>query len=192
MSQAKKITALDLTIPVPEQLSEPIQQYFDKCQTKLGMIPNVLTAYSHNNDQLEAFLALYDQLMLGDSDITALEKEMIAVVVSATNHCYYCLVAHGQAVRALSNDPVLGEQLVMNYRTADLSSRHRAMLDFSVKLTELVTSIGESDRQQLRDVGLSDQAIWDIANICGFYNMTNRVASAVEMQPNPEYHHQNR
>ena len=192
MATNDRVTALNISVPQHHELDQSTQQYFDKCQEKLGMVPNVLKAYSHNSDQLKAFSTIYNQLMFGDSDITPLEKEMIAVVVSSTNRCYYCLVAHGQAVRALSNDPVLGEVLVMNYRAADLSVRHRAMLDFCVKLTEHVNTITEGDRQALRDAGFGEQAIWDIANIWGFYNMTNRVASAVEMQPNDQYHQQNR
>lgn len=113
---------------------------------------------------------------------------MIAVVVSCHNHCYYCLVAHGAAVREYSGDPVLGELMVMNYRVAELSERHVAMLDFAVKMTQESYKILESDRQMLRDVGFSEDEIWDIANVAAFFNMTNRVASAVDMQPNRDYH----
>lgn len=192
MSQPKHITALDLPIPALDDLPEFVQNYFEKCQEKLGMIPNVLSAYSHNTKQLEAFSTIYNELMFGASDITPLEKEMIAVVVSAHNSCYYCLVAHGAAVREMSGDPILGELMVMNYRAAQLPIRQRVMLDFAAKLTEQPNKITESERQKLRDVGFAEQAIWDIVNLIGFYNMTNRVASAVDMQPNTEYHGQNR
>ena len=117
---------------------------------------------------------------------------MIAVVVSSINHCFYCLSAHGAAVRQYSEDPILGEQLVMNYRAADLSQRQRAMLDFADKLTREPDRVVETDRQQLREAGFSDPEIWDIANLTGFYNMTNRVASATEMVPNRDYHGQYR
>jgi uncharacterized peroxidase-related enzyme len=113
---------------------------------------------------------------------------MIAVVVSSANHCFYCLTAHGCNVREYAQNPVLGELMVMNYRAAELSDRHRAMLDFADKLTRTPDEIDEADRQRLRDAGFSEKDIWDIANIAGFYNMTNRVASAVDMQPNKEYH----
>lgn len=113
---------------------------------------------------------------------------MIAVVVSSNNNCYYCLTAHGAAVREYSGDPALGELMVMNYRVAELEPRQRAMLDFAHKLTVSPAEISEDDRQVLRDAGFSERGIWDIANVAGFYNMTNRVASAVDMQPNPEYH----
>lgn len=192
MTQPDYITALSLTEPEYHQLPEEIQKYFAICKESLGLIPNVLRAYSHNSKQLEVFSRMYNELMLGESGLDALEKEMISVVVSSQNRCWYCQVAHGAAVRQYSNDPVLGELLVMNYQVAELSSRQRAMLDFAVKLTEKPEKITEVDRQQLREEGFSDSDIWDIANITGFYNMTNRVASAVDMQPNPEYHGQYR
>jgi uncharacterized peroxidase-related enzyme len=191
-SQPDHITALDLPIPERDQLPESFQKYFAVCDEKLGMVPNVLKAYSQNDKQLDAFSRIYNELMFGESGLSVLEKEMIAVAVSSSNACYYCQVAHGAAVREYSGEPKLGELMVMNYRVAELSERHRAMLDFAVKLTETPHSILEADRQLLRDAGFSDSDIWDIANITGFYNMTNRVASAVDMQPNPEYHQQSR
>ncbi len=192
MSQPDHITALDLDIPERDELPEETGKYFSVCEEKLGMVPNVLAAYSHRPEQLNVFSRFYNELMFGDSDLSPLEREMIAVVVSSINHCFYCLVAHGAAVRQYSEDPALGELLVMNYRAADLSSRHRAMLDFAAKLTETPDRIEEQDREVLRSVGFSDRDIWDIASITGFYNMTNRVASASDMQPNPEYHGQYR
>lgn len=192
MSQHKYVTALNIPVPARGELPEDIQKYFAKCDQKLGMLPNVLAAYAHNVDQLRAFSQFYNTLMFGESGLSKLEREMIAVAVSSTNHCYYCQVAHGASVREYSGDPKLGELLVMNYRAADLSPRQRAMLDFAVKLTATSYTIGEADRQALRDTGFSERDIWDIANVAAFYNMTNRVASAVNMQPNEEYHHLHR
>ncbi|GGO81303.1 alkyl hydroperoxide reductase AhpD [Marinobacterium nitratireducens] len=186
------LTALDLVVPPRQTLPEHLQRYFDKCEEKLGLVPNVLTAYSHNPGQLEAFSRFYNELMLGDGGLSPLEREMIAVAVSAVNRCYYCLTAHGAAVREYSGNPELGEQLMMNYRVADLGPRQRAMLDFAVHLTEHPDRVGEAERQQLRDAGFSDAEIWDIASLTGFYNMTNRLAGAVEMQPNSEYHARHR
>jgi uncharacterized peroxidase-related enzyme len=179
-------TALDL--PMVDPLPEATQKYFDICRDKLGLVPNVLQAYAFDIDKLNAFTTLYNDLMLADSGLSKLEREMIAVVVSSLNRCFYCLTAHGQAVRELSGDPMLGEMLVMNYRVADLSDRHRAMLDFAVKVTEASHKIEEQDRAALRDAGFSDRDIWDIANVAGFFNMTNRVASATDMRPNDDYH----
>jgi len=183
-------TALDL--PMVDPLPDATQKYFDVCQDKLGMIPNVLQAYAFDIDKLNAFTALYNDLMLAGSGLTKLEREMIAVAVSSINKCFYCLTAHGQAVRALSGDPILGEQMVMNWRVADLDARQTAMLTFAEKITKASHEIVEADRQTLRDAGFSDRDIWDIANVAGFFNMTNRVASATDMRPNDEYHGQNR
>ena len=192
MAQHRYIMALDIPLPAREDLPDDIQQYFAQCDTELGMLPNVFAAFTHNVDQLRALMATYHALMFGESGLSELEREMIAVAVSAANQCYYCQVSHGHSVRVLSGDPVLGELLVMNYRAADLSPRQRAMLDFAVKLTKESHTISDADRQALRDAGFSDRDIWDIANVAGFYNMTNRVASATNMQPNLEYHFRNR
>ncbi|MDG1801823.1 MAG: peroxidase-related enzyme [Paracoccaceae bacterium] len=183
-------TALDL--PMVDPLPEATQKYFDVCQDKLEMVPNVLKSYAFDIDKLNAFTGMYNDLMLADSGITKLEREMIAVVVSSINKCFYCLTAHGAAVRAMSGDPILGEQLVMNYRVADLDARQRAMLDFAAKMTTSSAEIDEADRAALRQVGFSDRDIFDIAGVAGFFNMTNRVASAIDMRPNDEYHAQAR
>ncbi|MBV9971091.1 MAG: peroxidase-related enzyme, partial [Xanthobacteraceae bacterium] len=155
-------------------------------------VPNVLTAYAFDMAKLEAFVAMYNDLMLGASGLSKLEREMIAVAVSANNQCYYCLTAHGAAVRTLSGDPVLGELMVMNYRAARLDPRQRAMLDFAVKLTAEPHAIEEADRESLRRCGFSDRDIWDIAAVAGFFNMSNRVAAATDMRPNSVYHGQTR
>ncbi|WP_449257292.1 peroxidase-related enzyme [Bosea sp. (in: a-proteobacteria)] len=176
----------------PGVLSPENQAYFAKCDEKLGFVPNVLAAYAHDDAKLTAFAAFYNDLMLAPSGLSKLEREMIAVAVSSVNRCYYCLAAHGAAVRQLSGDPVLGELLVMNYRAAELSKRHRAMLDFSVKLTEAPHLIGEEDRAALREAGFGERDIWDIGAVAAFYNMSNRMASAVDMRPNAEYHRQAR
>jgi uncharacterized peroxidase-related enzyme len=167
-----------------DPLPEKTQKYFDICAEKLGLVPNVLKAYAFDIAKLDAFAGMYNDLMLGASGLSKLEREMIAVAVSSVNRCFYCLVAHGAAVRELSGDPVLGERLVMNYRTADLSDRQRAMLDFAVKMTEASYRIEEPDRAALREVGFTDRDIFDIAAVAGFFNMTNRMASATAMRPN--------
>lgn len=190
MSSAQKITALDL--PVVDPLPESTRKYFDICQEKLGMIPNVLKAYAFDISKLDAFTGFYNELMLADSGLTKLEREMIAVTVSSINKCFYCLVAHGAAIRQLSDDPILGEMIAMNYMAAPLDKRQRAMLEFTEKITRNSANIEESDREALRQVGFNDRDIWDIANVAGFFNMTNRVASAVDMRPNDDYHSQNR
>jgi len=186
----KTPTALDL--PMMDPLPEATQKYFDICNDKLGMAPNVLQAYAFDIDKLNAFTTFYNDLMLANSGLTKLEREMIAVVVSSINRCFYCLTAHGAAVRELSGNPILGEQLVMNYKTADVAPRQRAMLDFAALLTTASATVEEADRQTLRDHGFSDRDIWDITSVAAFFNMTNRVASGTAMVPNEEYHGQAR
>jgi uncharacterized peroxidase-related enzyme len=185
-AKPERITALDLK-PSGE-LSDATKAYFAKCEEKLGLIPNVLLSYAFDEKKLRAFTDMYNDLMLGESGLSKLEREMIAVAVSSVNHCYYCLTAHGAAVRQLSGDPALGEMMAMNYRAADLSPRQKAMLDFAVKLTEKPDRIEEADRVALRDAGFSDHDIWDIAAVAAFFNMSNRVAAAVDMRPNDQYH----
>ena len=183
------ITALDLP---PAELTPAMRAYLDKCMEKLGFIPNVLRAYAFDMPKLEAFVAMYNDLMLAPSGLSKLEREMIAVAVSSENRCYYCLTAHGAAVRGLSDDPVLGELMVMNYRAARLDRRQRAMLDFAVKLTAQPFAIEEADREAVRAAGFSDRDIWDIAAVAGFFNMSNRIATATDMRPNSIYHGQER
>jgi uncharacterized peroxidase-related enzyme len=176
-----------LVLP-PADLSPEMKALFEKCVEKIGFVPNVLAAYAHDDAKLRAFVALYDDLMLAASGLSKLEREMIAVVVSSENRCFYCLAAHGAAVRRLSGDPVLGEILVMNWRAADLSERHRAMLSFASRMTRESWAVGEEDREALRRAGLSDRDVWDVAAVAAFFNMSNRMASAVDMRPNVEYH----
>jgi len=183
-------TALDLALPDP--LPEDIAELFARCQEKLGLVPNVLVAYAHRPEKLRAFSGMYNDLMLGPSGLSKLEREMIAVAVSAQNRCWYCLVAHGAAVRVLSGDPALGEALVMNHRYAGLDSRQRAIIDFAVRMTTESAAIEAADRDALRAHGLSEEDIWDVAAVAAFFNMSNRMASAVGMAPNPAYHAEGR
>jgi uncharacterized peroxidase-related enzyme len=175
-----------------EKLTPEMAAYFAKCAEKLGFVPNVLKAYAFDMAKLSAFVAVYNDLMLAPSGLSKLEREMIAVAVSAHNRCYYCLVAHGAAVRALAGDPALGELMVMNYRAARLSPRERAMLDFAVKLSAEPWCVEDEDRAALRHAGFTDRDIWDIAAVAGFFNMSNRIASATDMRPNSVYHGQAR
>jgi uncharacterized peroxidase-related enzyme len=186
MPATEQTMALDLG-PAAE-LEPELAAYFEKCREKLGFVPNVLQAYAFDNAKLKAFVLMADDLMLGDSGLSKLEREMIAVAVSAANHCHYCLTAHGAAVRQRANDPVVGELIAQNYRAAELPARQKAMLDFAVRLTEAPDKIEAQDRQRLREAGFSDREIWDIAAVAAFYNMSNRLAAAVDLRPNADYH----
>ena len=179
---------MDLEEPDESSLPEDLQPYFQKCRDKLGFVPNVLRAWLIRPEKLRNFIKLYDELMLAPSGLTKLEREMIAVTVSAVNRCYYCLVAHGAAVRKISGDPQLGEMLAFNYRVAELDERQRMMLDFAVLLTEAPHEVTADDREGLREMGFTDEDIFDIAETAAFFNYTNRVAHAIDMMPNSEYH----
>jgi len=187
MTVKNKPMALDAGPPA--KLDADNQAYFAKCREKLGFVPNVLAAYAFDNAKLRAFILMADDLMLGDSGLSKLEREMIAVAVSSVNHCHYCLTSHGAAVRQRAGDPEHGELMVHNYRAANLPPRQKAMLDFAVQLTEHPDKIEEADRQALRKAGFTDRDIWDIAAVAAFYNMTNRMAAAADMRPNREYHY---
>ena len=186
MPQPTHVTALadadESTLP------EDMRTYLQKCRDKLGFVPNVLRAWLLRPEKLRNFIRLYDELMLGPSGLSKLEREMVAVAVSAQNRCYYCLVAHGAAVRKLSGDPQMGEMLAFNHRVAELSPRQRAMLDYAVLLTEAPHRVGAAERQALRSAGFGDADIFDITEVAAFFNYTNRVAHGVDMMPNPEYH----
>jgi uncharacterized peroxidase-related enzyme len=168
---------MDLREPSEDTLPDDLKPYFAKCRDKLGFVPNVLRAW-----------LLRPELMLAPSGLSKLEREMIAVAVSSANRCYYCLVAHGAAVRKLSGDPQLGEMMAFNYRIAPLDDRQRGMLDFAVLLTEAPHEVTAEDRSDLRDLGFTDEDIFDIAETAAFFNYTNRVAHGIDMMPNPEYH----
>ena len=186
--QKGNLTKLDLDYEGTKDGEDQVKNYLEIVQQKLGFIPNVLAAFAKFPKQFEGFTKLYNALMLGESGLTKLEREMIAVTVSSENHCFYCLVAHGSAVRELSKDPQLGERIAANFRSAELPKKQEELLNFTKKLTKDPSEIGENDRKQLRDVGYTDRDIWDISAIVGLFNMTNRLASATEMEPNNNYH----
>ena len=186
--QKGNLTKLDLDYEGTKDGEDQVNNYLEIVQQKLGFIPNVLAAFAKFPKQFDGFTKLYNALMLGESGLTKLEREMIAVTVSSENHCFYCLVAHGSAVRELSNDPQLGERIAANFRSAELPKKQEELLNFTKKLTKDPSEIGENDRKKLRDVGYTDRDIWDISAIVGLFNMTNRLASATEMEPNNNYH----
>jgi uncharacterized peroxidase-related enzyme len=190
MPQPDHISALG--VPDPEKLDADFKVIWKKCMEKLGFVPNVFSTYSLKPKRLRNFMAMYNEIMLSDSGLSKLEREMIAVVVSSANRCYYCLVAHGAAVRALSGDPELGEMMALNYRVAKLDARQRTMLDFSWKMTVTPYLVDDGDRDALRAVGLTNEDIFDLGETVAFFNLSNRMASATDMMPNQEYHRQTR
>ncbi|MGO8917110.1 MAG: peroxidase-related enzyme [Stellaceae bacterium] len=186
MPQPDHVSALPLGDPAG--LDDDLKAAYAKCVEKLGFVPNVLQAYSLRPQKLRSFMAMYNELMLAPSGLSKLEREMVAVVVSSANRCYYCLVAHGQAVRKLSGDAELGEMMAMNYRVAKLDRRQRAMLDFAWKLTVAPHDVGDADRAALAAAGFGAKDIFDLAETVAFFNLSNRMAYALDMMPNRDYH----
>ena len=179
----------DLAIePKLELLDAEMKNYIKVCKDKLGMVPNVILANASDPERLKTFVNFYNRLMLKEGYLSKLEREMIAVVVSSCNKCFYCLIAHGAAVRQLSKNPILGDELMINYRAAHLNKREKLMLDFSVKLTDSPSKVVKSDRDILRKANFSEEEILEIVEVASFFNMSNRIAIGTDMRPNSEYH----
>jgi uncharacterized peroxidase-related enzyme len=175
--------------PVPDydELPEDLRERIAEETERAGFTPNVFSAFAYKPSHFRAFFDYHDALV----EDTALEREeieMIVVAVSGVNHCYYCNVAHGALVRIYADDPLLADQLVANYRTADINETHRTMLDVAVTLTERPTEVEAEDLQALREAGFSEEALWDIASVTAFYNLSNRLAMFAGMRPNDEFH----
>src|SRR5260221_3062148 len=154
----------------------------------LVSVATVLQSERLRKLKLPTYMTMDNELMLAHSSLSKLGRGRVAVVVCSANRCYYCLVAHGQAVRRLSGDAEFGEMMVMNYRVAKRDVRQRTMLDFAWKLTRAPNDVGDADRAALRAAGLSAEDIFDLAETVGFFNMSNRMAYALDMMPNHEYH----
>jgi uncharacterized peroxidase-related enzyme len=177
--------------PVPEiaDLPEDMRTMILSVQEKSGFVPNVFLALAHRPAEFRAFFAYHDALMLREGgSLTKAEREMIVTTTSARNNCLYCVVAHGALVRIYSKQPMLADQIATNYLKADISPRHRAMLDYAVKVCDHADAVDETDFEQLRPHGFSDDDIWDIGAITAFFGMSNRLANSSAMRPNDEFY----
>ena len=177
-----------LNLPDEATLDEETRTLLGKARRNVGFLPNVFAAYTVRPEHLRRWIKHFTEIMRGESELTPAEREMIGVVVSAENHCLYCLVSHGAELRQLLGDPVLADRISYDYRRAGLGQRALAMLNYAVKITRTPVECCEADVQYLRNVGFSDEAIFDIAETAAMYNFTNRLASATGMLPNQEYH----
>ncbi|QCJ48118.1 peroxidase-related enzyme [Haloprofundus sp. MHR1] len=175
--------------PVPDfnELPEDLQERITEETERAGFTPNVFSGFAYKPSHFRAFFEYHDALV-DDAALDREEIELIIVAVSGVNHCYYCNVAHGALVRIYAKDPLLADQLVANYRTADVSDERMAMLDVAVKLTEAPAKVGEEDFEKLRDAGYSEEAIWDIGAVTSMFNLSNRMAMFADMRPNDEFH----
>ena len=176
-----------LTLPVEDDVGDDVRELWAAPLEKLGFVPNVLRAYAIRPRHLLLWNAFYDELMRGESGLTKAQREMVAVVVSTANRCHYCIVSHSAALRKLTGDPLLVEQLQTNHAYAAVEPKERAMLDFAVKLTERSHRCTEQDVETLREAGWTDEEIMDITEVTAMFNFTNRLASGLGWRPNPEY-----
>lgn len=174
-------------VPALDDLPADLQARIVEVQAKTGFIPNVFLVLAHRPDECRAFFAYYDALMLRDGGLSKAEREMIVVATSAANGCPYCVVAHGAVLRIYAKNPILADQLAVNYRHADVTPRQRAMLDFAIKMARRPEEIEEGDMQTLRGEGFSDEDIWDIGAITALFAMSNRLAHLTTMRPNDEF-----
>jgi uncharacterized peroxidase-related enzyme len=176
--------------PVPnlEDVPDDIRSRMLEVQEKAGFIPNVFVALAHRPDEFRAFFAYHDALMLRDSGLTKAEREMIVVAVAGANDCLYCFVAHGAILRIYAKDPLVADQVGVNYRKADITPRQKAMLAFALKVSERSVDIEDSDFEALHAHGFDDEDIWDIGNISAFFSLSNRMANLIALRPNDEFY----
>jgi len=176
--------------PVPrlDELPNDVRARIGQVQEKAGFVPNVFLTLAHRPDEFRAFFAYHDALMLREDGLTKGEKEMIVVATSAANDCHYCVVAHGAILRVYEKNPLIADQVAVNYRRADLTPRQRAMLDFAIKVALHSKEIEEVDFERLRAHGFTDEDTWDIGAIAAFFAMSNRLANMTTMRPNDEFY----
>ena len=175
-------------IPALSDLPADIRERIEAVGEKSGFVPNVFLSLAHRPDEFRAFFAYHDALMNRPGGLTKAEREMIVVATSNANQCQYCVIAHGAILRVRAKDPLIADQVAVNYRKADLTDRQMAMLDFAMKVSARAYEVGESDMDTLRQHGFDDDDIWDIAGISAFFGMSNRLANVTSLRPNPEFY----
>jgi uncharacterized peroxidase-related enzyme len=176
--------------PVPEleALPQDIRERIVAVHTKSGFIPNVFLAWAHRPDEFRAFFAYHDALLDKKGGLTKAEREMIVVATSAINRCHYCVIAHGAILRIRAKQPLLADQIAINYLNADLTPRQRAMLDFAVKVAARSHDVNDADLAALRAHGMTDEDIWDIGAIAALFALSNRMANLMALRPNDEFY----
>ncbi|WP_257165425.1 peroxidase-related enzyme [Bradyrhizobium sp. SRS-191] len=175
-------------VPAIDALPEDIRTRLLGVQEKSGFVPNVFLTLAHRPDEFRAFFAYHDALMEKDGGLTKAEREMIVVATSSANQCQYCVIAHGAILRIRAKNPLIADQIAINYRKADITPRQRAMLDFAMKVALEAQTVGDADFKPLAEHGFSDDDIWDIAAIAAFFALSNRMANVTGMRPNDEFY----
>ena len=188
MSQNANLPVGRFPVPRLADMPDDIRQRIEAVQEKSGFIPNVFLVLANRPDEFRAFFAYHDALMDKPGNLTKAEREMIVVATSNANQCQYCVVAHGAILRIRAKNPLIADQVAVNYRKADLSDRQKAMLDFAMKVSQTAWSVGDADFDRLRGHGFTDDDIWDIAAISSFFGLSNRMANVTSMRPNDEFY----
>jgi uncharacterized peroxidase-related enzyme len=184
------MTAPISRFPVPslQELPDDMRARILAVQEKAGFVPNVFLVLAHRPDEFRAFFAYHDALMEKPGALTKSEREMIVVATSAANRCQYCVVAHGAILRVRAKNPLIADQVAVNYLKADLTPRQKAMLDFAIKVSQRADEVGDDDFGRLRGHGFSDEDAWDIGAIAAFFALSNRMANLTAMRPNDEFY----
>ena len=174
--------------PSIDKLPDDIRTRLLAVQEKSGFIPNVFLTLAYRPDEFRAFFAYHDALMDKDGGLSKAEREMIVVATSAANQCQYCVIAHGAILRIRAKNPLIADQIAVNYRKADITPRQKAMLDFAMKVALEAHVVSDADFATLAGHGFSDDDIWDIAAIADFFALSNRMANVTGMRPNDEFY----
>jgi uncharacterized peroxidase-related enzyme len=186
MSDARPISRFP--VPKLEDMPEDIRSRIVAVQEKSGFIPNVFLVLAHRPDEFRAFFAYHDALMDKPGNLTKAEREMIIVATSNLNQCQYCVVAHGAILRIRAKDPLIADQVAVNYRKADITDRQKAMIDFAIRVSMEAYKVSDADFATLKSHGFTEEDIWDIAGISAFFGLSNRLANVTSMRPNAEFY----
>src|SRR5437763_14469860 len=174
--------------PALDQLPDDIRERILAVQEKSGFVPNVFLTLAYRPEEFRAFFAYHDALMEKESGLTKAEREMIVVATSSANQCQYCVVAHGAILRIRARNPLVADQIAINYRKADITPRQKAMLEFALKVSRSAETVGEADFDVLKSHGFDEEDIWDIAGIAAFFGLSNRMANVTAMRPNAQFY----
>jgi len=188
MDQSAELPISRFPVPALADMPADIRERLLAVQEKSGFIPNVFLVLAHRPDEFRAFLAYHDALMEKPGNVTKAEREMIVVATSNVNQCQYCVIAHGAILRVRAKNPLVADQVAVNYRKADITPRQKAMIDFAMKVALAAYSVGEDDFAILSDHGFDQEDMWDIAAISSFFGMSNRLANVTSMRPNEEFY----
>ena len=185
---AKESPVSRFAVPALAEMPADIRERIEKVQEKSGFIPNVFLVLAHRPDEFRAFFAYHDALMDKPGNLSKAEREMIVVATSNLNQCQYCVIAHGAILRICAKDPLIADQIAINYRKANISPRQMAMLDFAVKVSQAAQLVGDDDIATLKQQGFDEENVLDIAAIAAFFGLSNRMANVTSMRPNPEFY----